>query len=109
MKTTIANHALANCQSIESVVVLVNDEFATDASSEMVAAAYAIDAWDKDYDFRGFIFVGHIDFRNDLNITSFLLLVYVKRNFYCMFFDCGYGFQWMPWNGTGSNGGSKVF
>ena len=26
---------------------------------------------DKDYDFRGFIFVGHIDFRNDLNITSF--------------------------------------
>jgi hypothetical protein len=37
-----ANNSLENCHSIEQVVELANDETATDASSEMVAAAYAI-------------------------------------------------------------------
>ncbi len=38
----IANNALENCTSIKQVVELINDEFQTDATSETVAAAYAI-------------------------------------------------------------------
>lgn len=38
---TISN--LENCNSLEDVVALVNNEFATDAESEEIAAAYAID------------------------------------------------------------------
>ena len=40
----IANNALENCTNVEQVVELCNDEFATDASPELIAAAYAIDA-----------------------------------------------------------------
>lgn len=43
MTIQIANNALENCRSIEQVVGLINDEMATDASAEMVAAKYA---WD---------------------------------------------------------------
>ncbi|MCK9325568.1 MAG: hypothetical protein M0P69_08710 [Bacteroidales bacterium] len=37
----IANNALENCQNVGQVVALINDEFATDATPEMVAASYA--------------------------------------------------------------------
>jgi len=37
----IANNALENCKTTEDVVNLINDEFATDATPEMVAAEYA--------------------------------------------------------------------
>ncbi len=39
----IANNALENCNSIAQVVELINDEFSSDATAEMIAAAYAID------------------------------------------------------------------
>ena len=42
MSIQIANNALENCQSIDQVVELINDEMVTDATAEMVAAAYAI-------------------------------------------------------------------
>ena len=44
----IANDALKNCTSIEQVVELINNEFATDASPELIAAAYAVDAAEMD-------------------------------------------------------------
>lgn len=44
MSIKIANSALNNCQSIDQVVELVNDNFATDASPEMIAAAYAVES-----------------------------------------------------------------
>ena len=44
MTIQIANNALKNCTSIEQVVELINNEFATDASPELIAAAYAVDA-----------------------------------------------------------------
>lgn len=43
MSIQIANNALDNCTSIEQVVALINNEIATDASAEMVAAKYAFD------------------------------------------------------------------
>ena len=36
--------ALENCSSLEQVVELINDEFATDATPEMIAAKYAYDS-----------------------------------------------------------------
>jgi len=36
---------------------------------------------DKDYDFKGFIFVGNIDFREDLSITVFKNAVFMKATF----------------------------
>ena len=44
MTITIANNALTNCTKIEDVVKLINDEMSSDATAEMIAAAYAIDA-----------------------------------------------------------------
>ncbi len=44
MTIKIANNALANCTSIEQVVELINNEFETDASPELIAAAYALNA-----------------------------------------------------------------
>lgn len=44
MSIQIANNALENCQTIDQVVELINDESATDANQEMVAAKYAWDA-----------------------------------------------------------------
>ncbi len=41
MTISIANNALSNCTKIEDVVALINDESATDATAEMVAAKYA--------------------------------------------------------------------
>ena len=41
---SIKIEALTKCQSIEQVVELINDEFATDAESELIAAKYAVDA-----------------------------------------------------------------
>ena len=43
MKIQIANNALENCSSISQVAELINDEFASDASAELIAATYAID------------------------------------------------------------------
>jgi hypothetical protein len=43
MTISIANSALSNCQSLEQVVELINDDMATDAERHVVAAAYAID------------------------------------------------------------------
>lgn len=42
MAIQIANNALSNCNSIDQVVELVN-RTGSDASAEMIAAAYAID------------------------------------------------------------------
>lgn len=50
MTIQIANNALENCNSIEEVVELINDETLTDASAEMIAAAYAIDSAELDID-----------------------------------------------------------
>ena len=36
--------ALENCSSLEQVVELINDEFATDATPEMISAKYAYDS-----------------------------------------------------------------
>ena len=36
--------ALENCSSLEQVVELINDEFATDATPELIAAKYAYDS-----------------------------------------------------------------
>lgn len=47
MAIQIVNNILDNCSSIEQVVVLINDELATDASAEMIAAKYAHDGADK--------------------------------------------------------------
>jgi len=44
MSITIANNALNNCTKLSDVVELINDESANDATAEMIAAAYAIDA-----------------------------------------------------------------
>ncbi len=44
MAIRIANNALENCHSIKQVVELINNQSATDASAEMVAAAYAWNA-----------------------------------------------------------------
>lgn len=49
MTIKIANNALDDCTSIEQVVELMNNEFATDASPELIAAAYAIDSIDSEY------------------------------------------------------------
>jgi septation ring formation regulator EzrA len=35
---------IADCSSLEQVVELINDEFATDATPEMIAAKYAYDS-----------------------------------------------------------------
>jgi len=43
MAIAISNNALENCNSLEDVVELINNEFATDAEPEEIAAAYAID------------------------------------------------------------------
>lgn len=43
MAIQIANNALDNCTSIQQVIELINDEMATNATAEMVAAKYA---WD---------------------------------------------------------------
>lgn len=44
MTIKIANDVLGSCQTIEQVVALINDEMASDASAEMIAAKYAHDA-----------------------------------------------------------------
>ncbi|SEQ48488.1 hypothetical protein SAMN03080615_01635 [Amphritea atlantica] len=44
MTIRIANNALENCFSIDQVVELINDEMSTDATAEMVATAYAMNA-----------------------------------------------------------------
>jgi hypothetical protein len=44
MAIKIANNALENCTSLDQVVELINDEFATDATPEMIAAKYAYDS-----------------------------------------------------------------
>lgn len=43
MTILISNNALQNCTSLEQVVSLINDEFATNAEPEEIATAYAID------------------------------------------------------------------
>ncbi|MEE8132136.1 MAG: hypothetical protein V3T40_01005 [Nitrososphaerales archaeon] len=48
MSIQIANNALENCISIDQVVSLINDDAATDATSEMVASAYAINAAEEE-------------------------------------------------------------
>lgn len=40
----IANNSLQNCNSINEVIELINKEELTDASPELIAAAYALDA-----------------------------------------------------------------
>jgi uncharacterized protein YihD (DUF1040 family) len=47
MTIQIANNALADCHSTEEVVRLMNEDFATDAEPEMIAAKYAYDAADE--------------------------------------------------------------
>lgn len=44
MAIQIANNALENCNSIQQVVELINNEPSTDAPAELIAAAYAVDA-----------------------------------------------------------------
>jgi len=44
MTIQIANNALESCNSLDQVVALINDESASDASSEIIAAAYAINS-----------------------------------------------------------------
>jgi len=44
MAIKIANNAIENCTSLDQVVELINDEFATDATPEMISAKYAYDS-----------------------------------------------------------------
>lgn len=44
MTIEISNNKLDNCNSIEQVVELINNEFSSDATAEMIAAAYALQA-----------------------------------------------------------------
>tara|TARA_R110002072_G_scaffold266030_1_gene424896 strand:- start:1906 stop:2175 length:270 start_codon:yes stop_codon:yes gene_type:complete len=50
MNITIGNNALENCGSIEQVAALINNDIATDATREEVAAAYAMSCLEEGLD-----------------------------------------------------------
>lgn len=65
MTITMGNNALSDCHSIEQVAELINDEMSTDATAEMIAAAWAIDAIESsDYsdDFSKLMIEAHLEF-----------------------------------------------
>lgn len=65
MTISIANNALSNCNSLDQVVELINDDMATDAERFVVAAAYAIDSCEDQDDITNEELEAHLELLTD--------------------------------------------